>query len=131
MAALSSSATSTTLSKSPSMGRTVIRSSLLTTLRMVSGSWGTHNDFVLKNEFKVLSGRIDDLQWSADGLRIVASGDGKWKSFVRSFMWDSGSTVGDFDGHLRRVLSCAFKPTRPFRIATCREDFLMIASSLL
>lgn len=55
----------------------------------VSGSvriWGTHNGFVLKNEFKVLSGRIDDLQWSPDGLRIVACGDGKGKSFVRAFM---------------------------------------------
>ncbi|EOY00921.1 Transducin family protein / WD-40 repeat family protein isoform 1 [Theobroma cacao] len=94
----------------------------------VSGTvriWGTHNDFVLKNEFKVLSGRIDDLQWSPDGLRIVASGEGKGKSFVRAFMWDSGSTVGDFDGHSRRVLSCHFKPTRPFRVATCGEDFLV------
>ncbi|XP_022725937.1 actin-interacting protein 1-2-like [Durio zibethinus] len=94
----------------------------------VSGTvriWGTHNDFVLKNEFKVLSGRIDDLQWSPDGLRIVASGDGKGQSFVRAFMWDSGSTVGEFDGHSKRVLSCHFKPTRPFRIATCGEDFLV------
>ncbi|GKV42921.1 hypothetical protein SLEP1_g50276 [Rubroshorea leprosula] len=87
--------------------------------------WGTHNEFVLKNEFKVLTGRIDDLQWSPDMMRIVASGDGKGKSFVRCFMWDSGSTVGDFDGHSRRVLSCDFKPTRPFRIATCGEDFLV------
>lgn len=55
----------------------------------VSGTvriWGTHNDFVLKKEFRVLSGRIDDLQWSADGMRIVATGDGKGKSFVRAFM---------------------------------------------
>uniref|UniRef100_A0A7C9A4N7 Uncharacterized protein n=1 Tax=Opuntia streptacantha TaxID=393608 RepID=A0A7C9A4N7_OPUST len=51
--------------------------------------WGTRNDFVLKNEFKVLSGRIDDLQWSPDMLRIVASGDGKGKSFVRAFMYMS------------------------------------------
>ncbi|RAL41488.1 hypothetical protein DM860_010282 [Cuscuta australis] len=94
----------------------------------VSGTvriWGTHNDFVLKNEFRVLSGRIDDLQWSPDGMRIVASGDGKGKSLVRAFMWDSGSNVGEFDGHSKRVLSCAFKPTRPFRIATCGEDFLV------
>lgn len=39
--------------------------------------------------------------------------------------WDSGSNVGDFDGHSRRVLSCAFKPARPFRIVTCGEDFLV------
>lgn len=73
----------------------------------------------------MLTGRIDDLQWSGDGMRIVASGDGKGKSLVRAFMWDSGSTVGDFDGHSKRVLSCTFKPTRPFRIATCGEDFLV------
>lgn len=94
----------------------------------VSGTvriWGTHNDHVLKVEFRVLTGRIDDLQWSPDGMRIVASGDGKGKSFVRAFMWDSGTNVGEFDGHSRRVLSCAFKPTRPFRIVTCGEDFLV------
>ncbi|KAL0644976.1 hypothetical protein Bca4012_043267 [Brassica carinata] len=54
----------------------------------VSGTvrvWGTHNGFVLKNEFRVLAGRIDDLQWSSDCLRIVASGDGKGKSLVRAF----------------------------------------------
>lgn len=94
----------------------------------VSGTvriWGAHNDHVLKKEFRVLSGRIDDLQWSPDGLRIVACGDGKGKSLVRAFMWDSGTNVGEFDGHSRRVLSCAFKPSRPFRIATCGEDFLV------
>ncbi|KAK1320752.1 hypothetical protein QJS10_CPA03g00498 [Acorus calamus] len=87
--------------------------------------WGRHGDCALKNEFRVLSGRIDDLQWSPDGQRIVASGDGKGKSFVRAFMWDSGTNVGEFDGHSRRVLSCDFKPTRPFRIVTCGEDFLV------
>ncbi|OAY77862.1 66 kDa stress protein [Ananas comosus] len=94
----------------------------------VSGAvrvWGRRGDRALKAEFRVLSGRIDDLQWSPDGLRIVASGDGKGKSFVRAFMWDSGTNVGEFDGHSRRVLSCAFKPTRPFRIVTCGEDFLV------
>lgn len=87
--------------------------------------WGTRNEFVLKKEFRVLSGRIDDLQWSPDGIRIVASGEAKGNSFVRAFMWDSGTNVGEFDGHSRRVLSCAYKPTRPFRIVTCGEDFLV------
>ncbi|KAF3793675.1 stress protein [Nymphaea thermarum] len=94
----------------------------------VSGTvriWGRHNEHVLKNEFRVLSGRIDDLQWSPDCQRIVVSGDGKGKSFVRAFMWDSGSNVGEFDGHSKRVLSCAFKPSRPFRIVTCGEDYLV------
>ena len=33
--------------------------------------------------------------------------------------------MGEFDGHSRRVLSCSFKPTRPFRIVTGGEDFLV------
>lgn len=47
--------------------------------------------------------------------------------FIHNVMnrWDSGTNVGEFDGHSRRVLSCAFKPTRPFRIVTCGEDFLV------
>uniref|UniRef100_A0ACD5TQ75 Uncharacterized protein n=1 Tax=Avena sativa TaxID=4498 RepID=A0ACD5TQ75_AVESA len=86
--------------------------------------WGRYGDRALKAEFRPISGRVDDLRWSADGMRIVVSGDGKGKSLVRAFMWDSGSTVGEFDGHSKRVLSCDFKPTRPFRIVTCGEDFL-------
>ncbi|KAL3512192.1 hypothetical protein ACH5RR_024909 [Cinchona calisaya] len=45
--------------------------------------------------------------------------------FENLLRWDSGTNVGEFDGHSRRVLSCAFKPTRPFRIATCGVDFLV------
>ncbi|CAA6665385.1 unnamed protein product [Spirodela intermedia] len=84
----------------------------------VSGTvriWGRNGDRALKNEFRVLSGRIDDLQWSPDGQRIVASGEGKGKSFVRAFMWDSGTNVGNLTGTL----------DGPFRIVTCGEDFLV------
>lgn len=44
---------------------------------------------------------------------------------ISVYRWDSGTNVGEFDGHSRRVLSCAFKPTRPFRIISCGEDFLV------
>ncbi|KAH9306510.1 hypothetical protein KI387_010914 [Taxus chinensis] len=87
--------------------------------------WGRNGDHSLKFENRALSGRIDDLEWSSDGQRIVVCGDSKGKSLVRAFMWDSGTNVGEFDGHSRHVLSCSFKPTRPFRIATCGEDFLV------
>ncbi|KAL2643049.1 hypothetical protein R1flu_010636 [Riccia fluitans] len=94
----------------------------------VSGNvriWARGNEHVLRFEIKALSGRIDDIQWSADGQRIAVCGDGKGKTFVRAFMWDSGSNVGEFDGHSKRVLSCSFKPTRPFRIVSGGEDFLV------
>lgn len=65
----------------------------------VSGTvriWGTRNDFVLKKEFRVLSGRIDDLQWSPDGIRIVACGESKGNSFVRAFMYLTFSFISSF-----------------------------------
>lgn len=82
-------------------------------------------EHTLKYEYRALSGRIDDLEWSPDGQRIVVSGDGKGKSMVRAFMWDTGTNVGSLDGHSKRVLSCTFRPVRPFRVATGGEDFLV------
>ncbi|ONL98411.1 Actin-interacting protein 1-2 [Zea mays] len=43
---------------------------------------------------------------------------------LQTYRWDSGSTVGEFDGHSKRVLSCDFNPTRPFSIVICGEDIL-------
>ena len=38
-------------------------------------------------------------------------------------MWDSGNSVGDIGGgHIKKIVSCSYKPTRPFRIATGSED---------
>lgn len=82
-------------------------------------------EHTFKYEYRALSGRIDDLEWSPDGQRIVVSGDGKGKAMVRAFMWDTGTNVGSLDGHSKRVLSCTFRPVRPFRVATGGEDFLV------
>lgn len=87
--------------------------------------WARREDHRLKAEFRVLSGSVDDMQWSQDSQRIVVAGDGKGTQLVRAFMWDSGSGVGEFEAHSKRVLSCALRPLRPFRIATCGEDFLV------
>lgn len=87
--------------------------------------WGRRAGNTLKLELKVLSGSVDDMQWSQDSQRIVVAGDGKGTQLVRAFMWDSGSSVGEFEGHSKRVLSCALRPARPLRIATCGEDFLV------
>lgn len=37
-------------------------------------------------------------------------------------MWDTGSSVGEISGHGKKILSCDFKQTRPFQIATASED---------
>ena len=57
-----------------------------------------------------------------DGQRIVCCGQGK-QSFTKVFLWDTGSAIGDVSGSTKRVNSCDFKPSRPFRVATASEDF--------
>ena len=37
-------------------------------------------------------------------------------------MWDTGNSVGEINGHGKRVLSTAYRPGRPFRIMTASED---------
>ena len=84
--------------------------------------WGLNEDMTLKAEHHPLSGAVADVAWSHDGQRIVCCGEGK-QSFAKVFLWDSGSAVGDVSGSTKRVNSCDFKPSRPFRIATASEDF--------
>ena len=38
-------------------------------------------------------------------------------------MWDSGTSVGEITGHSKKISSCDFKQSRPFRIATGGDDF--------
>jgi WD repeat-containing protein 1 (actin-interacting protein 1) len=45
---------------------------------------------------------------------------------VKVFSWDTGNTVGECVGHSKRVSSCAYKPSRPFRIFTGSEDMKTI-----
>ena len=85
--------------------------------------WGLNDDQTLKAEHRVLSGAVDDIQWSGDGQRVVACGDGRGGAFARAFLWDSGSSVGDISGATKRVVSVAFRPVRPFKIVAASEDF--------
>lgn len=55
----------------------------------VSGTvrvWARNEEHTLRFEIRALSGSIDDLDWSADGQRIVVSGDGKGSTFVKAFL---------------------------------------------
>lgn len=87
--------------------------------------WDTINkEHILKIELRVLSGAITDIQWSDDSKRLIAVGEGKDK-FGAVFMFDSGSSVGEISGHSKNLSTCDFKQTRPYRVVTGGEDFLV------
>lgn len=81
----------------------------------------TQKEHILKNEFQPFAGIVKDLSWSADSQRIVAVGEGREK-FAHVFMADTGTSVGEINGHSKTINSADFKPTRPFRIITGSED---------
>ena len=68
----------------------------------------------MKNDIPVLGGQIKDLQWSPDGKKIVAVGEGRG-NVAKCFAWDRGSNFGEFDGLSRKVNSCDFRPTDPLK----------------
>lgn len=81
--------------------------------------WGLKNHIV-KNEVRV-GRKVNDISWSDDGKRLVAGGDGG-ETKVKAFSWDSSNALGEMVFHSKPVLSCAFKPGRPYRVATASED---------
>jgi hypothetical protein len=52
---------------------------------------------------------------------MIAGGEGK-TFFGKVFLTDTGSTVGEINGISKRVMSCDFRPARPFRLALGGED---------
>jgi len=84
--------------------------------------WACDNpDQITKLETIPFAGAVLDIAWSADNQRLVCVGDGK-QSFGKVFMWDSGNTVGEISGHQKKLSTCDFKATRPFRIVTGGDD---------
>lgn len=81
----------------------------------------TQKEHILKNEYQPFAGVVKDLAWSPDSQRIVAVGEGREK-FAHVFMADTGTSVGDINGHSKAINSCDFKPSRPYRIITGSED---------
>ena len=78
-------------------------------------------DQILKLETPLFAGAILDIAWSGDSQRILAVGDGG-AVFGKVIMWDSGNSVGEIAGHSKKINSCSFKTTRPFRLCTGGED---------
>mmetsp|Transcript_19528 Transcript_19528/g.52625 ORF Transcript_19528/g.52625 Transcript_19528/m.52625 type:complete len:605 (+) Transcript_19528:69-1883(+) len=83
--------------------------------------WANQPDQTVKLETIALGGKVIDLAWSGDGQRICAVGEGR-EAFGKVFTWDSGNTLGAIDSHSKRIITCAFKPSRPFRIVTGSDD---------
>ena len=84
-------------------------------------SWD-HPEHILKVETTICAGTIYDLDWDFESKKIVAAGEGSG-IMVKCFIWDTGNSAGEMVGHNKKILSVAYKPTRPFRIMTGGEDF--------
>jgi WD40 repeat protein len=84
--------------------------------------WSWDNpEHLLKIEVPVFAGSIKDLDWDPESKKIVAVGEGSG-IMAKVFTWDTGNSVGEIVGHAKRILSVAYKPSRPFRIMTSSED---------
>lgn len=81
----------------------------------------TGEDKILKGEYKVLGGRINDLDWDGDSKRIIAVGEGRDK-FGHAFMFDTGTSTGEIIGHSKRLNAVSIRRKRPFKAATASDD---------
>jgi WD40 repeat protein len=85
--------------------------------------WSLDNpEHLTKLEYPAFAGAIRDVDWGDDSKKLVVVGEGSG-IMAKVITWDTGNSAGEMLGHAKRVLSCAFKPQRPFRIFTCAEDF--------
>eukprot|EP00456_Euglypha_rotunda_P057012 TRINITY_DN4697_c0_g1_i15.p1 TRINITY_DN4697_c0_g1~~TRINITY_DN4697_c0_g1_i15.p1 ORF type:complete len:281 (+),score=41.36 TRINITY_DN4697_c0_g1_i15:141-983(+) len=75
----------------------------------------------VKTKVENLCSSVLDIDWDPEGKRVVAVGDGSTNR-ARCFMWDSGSALGKIEVHNKPILSCSYRQTRPYRIATSSED---------
>ncbi|KIK79322.1 hypothetical protein PAXRUDRAFT_36466 [Paxillus rubicundulus Ve08.2h10] len=87
--------------------------------------WDTiKEDQSVASEYKVISGRINDLAWDADSERIIAAGDGKEK-FGHAFMRSTGTSTGEITGHSKVINAVSIRPKRPYRAVTAGDDGLI------
>lgn len=88
--------------------------------------WAWDNpEHLTKLETSVFAGPISDLDWDMESKKLVAVGDGS-DIKAKCFTWDTGNSAGEMVGHAKKILSVAYKQSRPFRIITAGEDFKSI-----
>lgn len=46
-------------------------------------------------------------------------------SFARTITWDSGNNIGDISSHTRIILSGDMRQSRPYKVVTASEDYLV------
>ncbi len=84
--------------------------------------WSWDNpEHLTKLETGVFAGAVYDLDWDNESKKIAAVGDNNGL-LVKCFTWDTGNSAGEMLGHTKRVLSVAYKQSRPYRIVTGGED---------
>ncbi len=82
-------------------------------------------DLIVKGEYQIINGRINDIAWDADSQRIIAVGSGK-ERYGHAFTWDSGNTVGEISGHSAQINAVTIRPARPYRAATVGDDSALV-----
>ncbi|KIM91564.1 hypothetical protein PILCRDRAFT_810844 [Piloderma croceum F 1598] len=88
--------------------------------------WDTvGEDQILKGEYKVISGKINDLEWDGESKRIIAVGDGR-ERFGHAFLMDTGASTGEITGHNKVINAVSIRHQRPYRAATAADDALII-----
>jgi WD40 repeat protein len=74
-----------------------------------------------KGDYRIISGRINDIAWDGDSQRIIAVGDGR-ERFGHCITADSGNSVGEISGHSAIVNAVSIRQQRPIRAATGADD---------
>ncbi|KAG6830598.1 hypothetical protein H0H92_015879 [Tricholoma furcatifolium] len=89
--------------------------------------WDTvGEDQSVKGEYRVLSGRINDLAWDGESKRIIAVGEGRDK-FGHAFMMDTGTSSGSITGHAKTIKTHT-KFVQDVRYAPSGDHFVSVGS---
>lgn len=84
-----------------------------------------HEEHLCKLEQQALRSTVRDISWDGESKRIAYAGDrlDSMSVCTRVIQWDAGNTQGNLTQHNKgKASSIAFKPNRPFRLATGGMD---------
>ncbi|KAK9466757.1 quinon protein alcohol dehydrogenase-like superfamily [Lipomyces arxii] len=94
-------------------------------VKVFDSSSTTSDPEIVKGDFNIISGKINDLSWDSDSKRIIAVGEGK-ERYGHCFTFDAGNSVGEIAGHSTPINSVDIRSVRPFRAATVADDSSMV-----